>query len=225
MTYFIKPPTYKLGLDFGYERDYSTVVVLEYSVFQNGKHDPTNWQWIHEHRFHIRHIERIPLKTDYTAVADYIRDFVTHPALLHNTEVVLDCSGVGRAVYSIFLTRSIAAKLRPVQFTSGDNVRQVDDKWHIPRSVLLTNLHTMFANRHIKIGRRVPHAPELLDELHSLQMRISRAGNDSIQPALSTGHDDLAIAAALAAFFPSHNNPAIYPRMKGTHPNLANSPY
>ena len=65
MTYFIKPPTYKLGLDFGYERDYSTVVVLEYSVFQNGKHDPTNWQWIHEHRF-----EAVP---GGTRVLDHVR--------------------------------------------------------------------------------------------------------------------------------------------------------
>ena len=225
MRYFVKPPTNSLGVDLGHDRDYIAVCLLEYSVFQTGERDRTDYHWIHEHRFHIRHIERIPLQTNYIVVADYIRDFVSHPSLAYNTEVVLDSTGVGLPVWQFITSRGISAtKIRSVKFTGGQSVTESEGHWHIPRRVLLSNLHTLLANGHLKIGRKVPHANELLDELNSLQFRISRSGNDTIEPALSTDHDDLAIAAALSAYFPARNNPAVYPRMKGTHSNLNYSP-
>ena len=78
---------YVIGLDLGKQSDPSALSV----VFADG----------HDHaRLNLVHLERYPLGTPYTSVADRVSALVQDPRL-SSPELVVDAGGVGGAVADI----------------------------------------------------------------------------------------------------------------------------
>ncbi|MCC6586735.1 MAG: hypothetical protein IT168_08600 [Bryobacterales bacterium] len=220
----ISKQQYYLGADLGRERDYSALCLIDAHLLTKDERDPCTFNWITEWRFHVVHLERIPLGNSYVDVASYISDLLHQYPLARNSHLVFDATGGGLTFYDLLRTKIIPAKLRAVTFTGTGDPRQDGDRWWIPKSLLLAHLHTLFATGHLHISSHLPLADRLLGELSSLQLRFTSSGHDTYEPDSSSKHDDLAMATALAAFFPVHSNSSIFPRLKGFHPNLGPSP-
>ena len=94
----------------------------------------TTRQNIEEH-FDVVHAERVTLGTPYPDGVAHVRDVLSRPPLRDRCHLVIDESGVGRAVGDIFTT----AGLRPVRvaITAGvDAVKQDTLRWSVAKSLL-----------------------------------------------------------------------------------------
>ncbi len=60
-------------------------------------------QDVAEH-FDVRHLERLPLGMSYTAIVQHVAHVLARPPLRDGAELVIDETGVGRAVGDIFET-------------------------------------------------------------------------------------------------------------------------
>lgn len=216
----ISKQKYYFGLDLGRERDPSAISIIDSHLLTKDERDPRTYEWITEWRFHVVHLERIPLGNSYVDVAAYVSDLLHQYPLARNSHLVFDATGGGLTFYDLLRTKILPTKIHAVTFTGSGEPRQDGERWSIPKALLISHLHTLFATGRLRISSHLALADRLLDELSSLQLRFTASGHDTYEPDSSTKHDDLAMATALAAFFPVHSNSAIFPRLKGFHPNL-----
>src|ERR1035438_3461041 len=66
-----------LGVDLGQRRDYTALAVVESLRVKTG-FDAERWTDVFEEQVAVRHLERLPLGTPYTDVAERIEEMVDH---------------------------------------------------------------------------------------------------------------------------------------------------
>lgn len=166
-----------LGIDIGQSQDYTAIVAVD----------------SRKDSFHLRHLERLPLGTPYTAVVNRIEALV---GVIPGSRVVLDSTGVGRPV----LDSLRATGLEPiaVTITGGRNTRQENGIHYVPKRDLVLALITALENGRLRIARNLPLVPALLAELANFEVTVSARGYDRYEAA--RGHDDLVVAVALAVW-------------------------
>src|SRR5688500_1874387 len=146
--------TYYVGLDLGQSADYTALAVVQkvpvYDA-ETGKHSK---------ELHLKHLERYPLKTAYTAIADQVKRLLscppfTTPALLNGhlakpiTELIVDKTGVGVAVTDLLKERRL--NYIAVTITGlGQKVNRTGTReYSVPKQDLVSALEVPFH----KIGR------------------------------------------------------------------------
>ncbi len=70
----------------------------------------------------------------------------------------------------------------------------------MPKRELVSNLAVIFQSDRLKIARALPEAPVLIEELQNFKLKITTAGNDTYEAWRESDHDDLVLAAAMAAW-------------------------
>ena len=83
----------------------------------------------------VVHVERVPLKTDYGAVADRVREMLDRDPLrrAEHLDLVLDDTGVGRAVGDDMVKRLTLTPYR-VTITAGDTqTRTTGKSWNVSK--------------------------------------------------------------------------------------------
>ena len=165
-----------LGVDLGQAQDFTALAVIEAA-------DPLL----------LRHIERLPLGTPYTAVVARIQ------ALLGaiSGQVVIDATGVGRPVLDSLRTAGINPVA--VSITAGRKSRFEDGMYYVPKRELVRALITALEGGSLKVAQSLPMAAAFMRELEDFEVKISAKGNDSYNAA--SGHDDIVIAAGLAVWW------------------------
>ena len=104
--------TYYAGLDLGQSADYTALAVLQ----KVPTYDPQTGK--HGAELHLRHLERYPLKTPYTDIADKVKCLLTGlpfttPVIsggrlaMPTTELIVDKTGVGVAVTDLLKERRL----------------------------------------------------------------------------------------------------------------------
>jgi hypothetical protein len=92
-----------------------------------------------EERFDCVHAERVPLGTSYPDVVAYVRQVLNRPPLRDSCHLVIDESGVGRAVADMF----DEAGLPPVRvsITAGtDATKQPGRRWNVGKPLLISGV-------------------------------------------------------------------------------------
>jgi hypothetical protein len=185
---------YQIGLDLG-QNDPSAVVILEDQQLPI---------------FHSSGQQRLGPRTRAVVYASRIRDtryteIAKHVALLTRTRqldgrssLTIDATGVGRA-FSDVLT-DLGVEHMPVQMTTGLAVNRAGRFWNVSKNVLLTGLASAFETSNLSIAEDLEAASELISELESFQISISKSGAQIFEGGSSSHHADLAIACALAWF-------------------------
>ena len=107
------PPRYVVGADLGQAADPTAICVLH---CYGEREDPTEPIL---QRYHVRHLQRMPLGMSYPAIVQDIGMLLQRPPLSGTAELVVDESGVGRAVTDIF--RQAGLKPIGVTITGGDS--------------------------------------------------------------------------------------------------------
>ena len=167
------------GVDLGQAQDPTALAVIEADA----------------PRLDLRHLERLPLGTPYPSVIEHVSELMQ--ALPPRSTLVVDAGGPGRPVVDAMR----AADLQPVavSITSGKRSRRANGMVYVPKRELVRGLVTAFENGRFKIAKGLLLADAFMDELRAFQVRLTAKGHDTYA-ARSGEHDDLVIAAALAAW-------------------------
>ena len=155
-------------------------------------------QRAHSHladRFDVRHLARLPLGLSYPEVVAEVGRLLHRPPLADNCELVIDETGVGRAVADIFDN----AGLRPlrVTITAGSEQTQHSGRaWHVPKQVLISTLDARLHTGELKFAAELGEASTMQDELKDFRRKVSAAGRYSYEARVGK-HDDLVLAVAI----------------------------
>lgn len=188
----------RLGIDFGFIHDPTTVVVVE--PFLGGSRGGMESGPLV--CFRVRRAERLSLNLTAQEVVDRITEIVAklrwkNP--LYRVEVFCDATGVGQAVKD-FLAPAIrreGAYLVPVVITSGETERYGKGTRYIPKASLVQRLAVLFSQERIVIPSE---ETELVRELENFRRLISDTTRKPKYEAAPGEYDDLVIALALAVW-------------------------
>ena len=170
------------GLDLGLMNDYSALCILE--VMPSGI-------------LHLRHIQRFKLGTKYQTVCTQVERLLGK--LPGNHTLVIDQTGVGRGVTSMFDERKIP--FVPVTITSGDKAVRVDGEWRVPKRDLVAGLTVALQNGKLKVAKDLKETNTLVGEMLNFKVKISAAGNDTYGAWRESVHDDLVLSVAMAVWY------------------------
>jgi hypothetical protein len=198
--------TYYVGLDLGQSQDYTALAVIQkvptYDQ-QTGKHGS---------ELHLKHLERYPLKTPYTHIADSVRDLLTGPPFTDDildgfrirkarTELIVDKTGVGVAVTDLLKERRL--NYVAVTITGlGQKVNRTGTReYSVPKQDLVSALEVPFHKGTLKVAKGLQGWPKLREELLNFRRKQNKTtAHISYEHWRESDHDDLVLAAALACW-------------------------
>lgn len=182
---------YLAGLDLGQTADYTALAVLERPETAGGTAAVYN----------LRHLQRYQLGTPYTAIVPAVARLVNTPPLKGNVSLVVDQTGVGRAVVDM-LKIAAGCHVVPVTITGGQSVTEAEDgSRHVPKKELVTGLQLLLQGKRLQIAKSLPEAPTLVRELENFRVKITLAAHETFGAWREGQHDDLVLAAALAGWW------------------------
>lgn len=176
-----------LGLDLGQVNDYSALVALEQTARANARH------------YAVRHLERFALGTPYPAVSARVQHLVSRPPLTACC-LVVDQTGVGRAVVDLLRQSSLAALVRPITITAGHAVHWDGSSTHVPKKELVGAVQVLLQTRRLQISAKLGLAEVLKKEMQNFRVRIVASAQEVFGADRAGQHDDLMLALALAAW-------------------------
>src|SRR4051794_17471212 len=110
------PPVYYTGLDLGQAQDPTALAVLEKTPLKPP--DPSGRLLF---TYACRHLQRWPLGTSYPEVVAAVGKMFSQPPL-KGSVLVVDGTGVGRAVVDMFRQARLVRNLHAVTITGGHTV-------------------------------------------------------------------------------------------------------
>jgi hypothetical protein len=208
---------YFVGLDLGQTSDFTALAILERTQTDvpsdsDGQTFCVRQSWsgfvtvpVREaipkrvRTFAVRHLERFQLGTSYPAICDRMRQLFAQPPLAGAT-LVVDQTGVGRAVVDMIRKVGLKAMIRPITITAGHDVVADGAGWHVPKKELVSVLQVLLQSRHLQVARQLPMAAVLVKELESFRVKITASAHETFEAWRERDHDDLVLAVALAAW-------------------------
>jgi hypothetical protein len=178
-----------VGLDLGQANDYTAIVVAE-KIPPEGSDD---------YELHVRWLERFR-DVLYPDVAAHVKRLMEAPQLRGEAALAIDSTGAGIAVCD--LLRRSGLTFDSVKITGGDTeIQSGYDSYRVPKRDLVGNLQVLLQSGRLKIARSLEHADTLRAELLNFRVKINVAtAHDSYEAWREGDHDDLVLAAALAAW-------------------------
>jgi hypothetical protein len=174
-----------VGVDIGQSHDYTAVCVLKKAAS-----DPLI--------MHVVHLARYPLGTLYPAVVSNVTELM-HTPQLRGAQLVVDATGVGRAVFDMFG----AASLKPVGVlvTGGDVVNHEGGYWRVPKRDLVAAVQVPLQDGRLKFAAGMPLVSTLVQEMLNFKIKITAAAHDTYGAWREGENDDLIFATMLACWW------------------------
>jgi hypothetical protein len=191
-----------LAADLGQSVDPTAICALHHRVTPLDDWTPNRiaktWRQNRDERFEVRHLERLPLGMHYPTQVQHVGNLLSRPPL-NKATLVIDETGVGRAVGDIFDTAGLRANR--VTITSGLEATQHGSRsWHVAKGILISGLEARMHTGELKIAPGLRDAEALRDELKDFQRKVSDAGR-ATYAARTGAHDDLVLAIAIAIWW------------------------
>jgi len=187
-----------IGVDLGQARDYTAICILE--RFEELTGEAAKGQWLKQVRYAMPHLERPPLGTSYPDIIERLKELIARLPDHKRLKIVVDRTGCGRPV--VDLMRKEKLSVIPVTITAGGSVTgSVFGGYNVPKRELVSNLAIIFQAHRLKISRKLPEAAQLVEELQNFKIKVTLAGNDTYEAWRESDHDDLVLAAAMAAWY------------------------
>lgn len=194
---------YHLGVDLGQRQDHTAIAILEQRLQQSKQRHPVTYQPLSERHQILVHLERPPLGTAYTKIAQRLQT-LTHQLAQQADHVstTVDATGLGAVVAETLQQSKLAGDLFPVVFTSGEHQRYDRGHFNIPKNDLLHNLLTDLENQKLAFPPNLPLLNHLEEELLSLKRETNHRhlGGGRLSWHSTGHHDDLVMALCLALY-------------------------
>jgi len=137
-----------------------------------------------------------------------VRALLERPPLQGQCTLVIDQTGVGRAIFDMF----VEAELQPIgiTITPGKNWHQEDwNQYHVAKELLVGVVQKFLQSERIRSSWRVKHSRLLKKELQSFRVKLTKALNEQYGPDVREGvNDDKVLATAVALWYAEHHTPA-----------------
>ncbi|WP_020473439.1 phage terminase large subunit family protein [Zavarzinella formosa] len=190
---------YFAGLDLGQARDYTAIAVLSRPRLTGGETKTDR-----KPSYAVPHLARFPLGTPYPEMVASVVELLKTPAL-RGSFLVVDQTGVGRAVVDLLadaLRGNVTCSMCPVTTTGGSNIMAGREGrgFHVPKKELVGILQLLLQTRRLQIARSLPEVGTLVNELEAFRVKITVSANETLGAWRERDHDDLVLAAALAAW-------------------------
>jgi hypothetical protein len=169
-----------MGVDLGQSTDPTAICVMNHRVIPG-----TEWKLNNKNQtcrqertehFDVRHLERLPLGMSYPEQVQRVVMMLERPPLNSGCKLVIDETGVGRAVGDIF----DAAGVRPnrITITAGQEATQQSGvRWHVAKGNLISGVDARLHTGELRIAEALSDAGVLQEELLDFQTRSqTRAG-------------------------------------------------
>jgi hypothetical protein len=188
--------TFYLGLDLGQSADPTVAVILEAHGERGAR------------VYDIRHIEPYPLATPYPTIIESIRRLLARDPLAQECTLVIDQTGVGRAIFDMF----VEAALQPIGVTITPGKNWHKDTWnqyHVAKELLVGTVQKFLQSERLRSSWRVRHSRLLKKELQAFRVRITKGLNEVYGPDVrESAHDDMVLACACALWVAEMDTPA-----------------
>lgn len=146
----------------------------------------------------VRHLERWPVGTPYTAIRARPVELFAKPPLRHSL-LAVSVTAVERPVLDLLRRWTIAAQIKPLTITTGHRASHEDGGWLVPKKGLVSVLQVLLQRRRLKIASELPEVEALLPELTTFQAKPLASTADAMLDRREQPLDDLfAIAAWLS---------------------------
>jgi hypothetical protein len=189
-------PWYIAGLDLGQAQDYTALAIAEVTKVE------TMEGWWRE--FAFRHLQRWPLGTAYTTIAEDLAEMLAK--LPDEPTLVVDATGCGRPILDLIRCERLPVqKLVPVVITGGHQPTSEGGFWHAPKRDLAGAVQAALQGQRLHVAPALREAPVLSKELQTFRVKVNIAtGNESFEAWRERDHDDLVLAVALAVWWGDH---------------------
>lgn len=184
---------YVLGLDLGQTTDFTALAI--------GELVPTNPVAVL-----IRHLERLPKQTPYPVQVATVGEKVAKVKEMGRTLLVVDQTGVGRAVVDSFRVARLGVPMWPVTIASSAMGQAKRDAttadWVVPKKDLIGAMVTLAHAGRLQISGALPHDIQRIakEELRNFRMKITAAANVTFEAWREGEHDDIVLAMALVCW-------------------------
>jgi len=226
--YRVYPPydaCYYVGVDLGQTNDSTAIAVVEEPVYVHridgwvpyapGWHAPDalpphalEAAWLsmlrhgrpHAPMLSARHLERLPLGTNYVDVVARIKTLLaTSPLAERRCCLLVDITGVGRGVYDLMRREGLEAI--GITIHGGSELGGTAEGWSVPKRDLIAAAQVRLQSRTLLVAAGLSEADTLVRELQDYRVKIDeRTAHDSYN-ARSGKHDDLVLALSIAVWF------------------------
>jgi hypothetical protein len=190
---------YMVGLDLGRVRDYTAIAVLEKTELM-GDWDPVMYARRKSTILRVRHLERVAIGTPYTEQVQRVRKVVRSGDLAGQCRLVADATGVGGPVIEMLREAELGCTLYPVMITGGHSPSSDGSYWCVPKRDLIVGVQVALQRGALQIPRSLDASGTLMDEMSSMQVRVSPYANEQFGCWREGEHDDLVLAVALACW-------------------------
>jgi hypothetical protein len=195
--------SFVIGVDLGQAQDYTAVCVVEHIRHKA----PTEPDYMGRYRstqvippsdFHCRHLARFALGTRYPAIVDDVAKMLANP-VLEGATLVVDGTGVGRAVIDMFVT----AGMNPIAITitGGDAVTRDGSYYRVPKRDLVGAVQVPLQAKRLKFAESLPLASTLVDEMLAFRVKITETAHDTYGSWREGSHDDLILSVMMATWW------------------------
>jgi len=187
---------YFFAVDLGQAQDQTVIAVVDYQLLPTGRRDPVYLTWEYEMKLRLRWLEMLPVETPYTEVGRALRRLLGHFEVNGRAQVIVDATGVGRAVYDQLKVALRGTAVRGVQITGGAAVSSSGELLNVPKAEIALNLEGLLRDGCFEIAERVPHLEELVRQMFAFE-RVRLAGGGYGYSGKAAGRDDLVMAVGL----------------------------
>jgi hypothetical protein len=151
--------------------------------------------------FDVRHLARLPLGTAYPTVVQHVADLIARPPLRRGCDLLIDETGVGRAVGDIF--EHAGMQPQRVTITAGNEATEHEERrWHVAKGILVSSLDARLSTGELRFAASLAESAALADELKDFRRHVGAAGRATYS-ARAGKHDDLVLAVAIATWWAS----------------------
>jgi len=159
-----------------------------------------NLPWPGNPQLALRHLDRFR-GVSYPEVVSRIEAMVQQdPISRLGAMVVIDGTGVGRAVVDLF--RQTDLNVAAISIHGGDAVGRGGGYIRVPKRDLVAAVQSALQTKRLEVAEGLPLLPVLRTELQGFKIRIDpRTAHDSYSHWREGDHDDLVIATAMAIWF------------------------
>lgn len=219
---------YYIGVDLGQTNDSTAIAVVEEPVYippqadrelgllyGTGWHAPDAlvpgmldqaWRAMlrygrpHAPLLSVRHLERLPLGTNYVDVVARIKTLLATPPLAdRRTCLLVDITGVGRGVYDLMRREGLEAI--GISIHGGSDISGTAEGFSVPKRDLIAASQVRLQSRTLLVAAGLAEADTLVKELQNYRVKIDERTSHDSYNARTGQHDDLVLALSIAVWF------------------------
>jgi hypothetical protein len=196
-----------VGLDLGQSSDYTALAVVQ-GVKEVSEERPRKIS----SSLHLRHLERYPLRTPDSAIADGVAALMrSEPLGGHEydpsrrrtartrSELFVDKTGVGAGVTDLLKAKGIL--FTAITIHGGEKVHRENGAYNVPKKDLVAALEVPFDTGTLKVAEGLSLWPTLKEELLNFRRKQNqKTAHVSYEHWREGDHDDLVLACAMACW-------------------------